>query len=75
MVVEVEVRLIFFKPSTRIPRLIELMTQHPRAGTIKLVAPAVTYDGKRMPVRRPPPWLSQHTTEVCSDRSHGYNTR
>ncbi|KZS87293.1 CAIB/BAIF family enzyme [Sistotremastrum niveocremeum HHB9708] len=38
--------------------------QHPRAGPIKLVAPAVTYNGKRMPVKRPPPWLSQHTFEV-----------
>lgn len=38
--------------------------QHPRAGKIKLVGPAVSYNGKRMPVTRPPPWLSQHTTEV-----------
>jgi len=29
-----------------------------------MVAPPVTYNGKRMPVRRPPPWLSQHTKEV-----------
>jgi hypothetical protein len=39
-------------------------TQHPRAGKIKLVAPAVTYDGRRMEVRMPPPWLSEHTEEV-----------
>ena len=38
--------------------------QHPRAGTIKLVGPAVSYNGKRMPLTRPPPWLSQHTDEV-----------
>lgn len=31
---------------------------------IKLIAPAVSYNGKRMPVARPPPWLSEHTTEV-----------
>ncbi|KIJ17941.1 hypothetical protein PAXINDRAFT_111696 [Paxillus involutus ATCC 200175] len=37
---------------------------HPRAGKVRMVAPPVTYNGKRMPVRRPPPWLSQHTTEV-----------
>jgi len=37
---------------------------HPRAGKIKLVAPPVTYNGKKMPINRPPPWLSQHTTEV-----------
>jgi hypothetical protein len=29
-----------------------------------MVAPPVTYNGMRMPVRRPPPWLSQHTEEV-----------
>lgn len=28
------------------------------------MAPAVTYNGKRMPINRPPPWLSQHTDEV-----------
>ncbi|KAF8478987.1 hypothetical protein DFH94DRAFT_632760 [Russula ochroleuca] len=37
---------------------------HPRAGKIKLVVPAVTYNGKKMSVNRPPPWLSQHTDEV-----------
>lgn len=41
--------------------------QHPRAGKIKLVAPAVTYDGQRMEVRLPPPWLSEHTEEVGSN--------
>ena len=43
-----------------------LLSQHPRAGKIKLVGPAVHYNGKRMPVTRPPPWLSQHTFEVSS---------
>jgi succinate--hydroxymethylglutarate CoA-transferase len=41
-----------------------VIRQHPRAGKVKLVAPAVSYNGQRMPVRRPPPWLSEHTTEV-----------
>ncbi|KAI9568383.1 Hpt, histidine phosphotransferase protein [Boletus coccyginus] len=41
---------------------------HPRAGKVRMVASPVTYNGKRMPVRRPPPWLSQHTTESSSDR-------
>lgn len=41
-----------------------LVVQHPRAGKIKLVGPPVTYNGKKMEVRMPPPWLSEHTTEV-----------
>lgn len=40
---------------------------HPRAGKIKMVSPAVNYNGQRMPIRRPPPWLSQHTTEVLEE--------
>ncbi|KAL1950700.1 hypothetical protein VTO73DRAFT_5824 [Trametes versicolor] len=41
--------------------------EHPRAGKIKLVSPPVTYNGKRMPIARPPPYLSQHTTEVLTE--------
>ncbi|KAL4080643.1 Hpt, histidine phosphotransferase protein [Scleroderma citrinum] len=35
---------------------------HPRVGKVRMVAPPVTYNGRRMPMRRPPPWLSQHTS-------------
>ncbi|OSD07309.1 CAIB/BAIF family enzyme [Trametes coccinea BRFM310] len=47
----------------------EMVTEveHPRAGKIKLVSPAVTYNGKRMPITRPPPYLSQHTKEVLAE--------
>ncbi|PPQ81281.1 hypothetical protein CVT25_015065 [Psilocybe cyanescens] len=38
--------------------------QHGRAGKIKLVAPAVAYNGQKMAIRFPPPWLSEHTEEV-----------
>lgn len=37
---------------------------HPRAGPIKLVGPAVCYNGSRMEVKRPPPYLGQHTREI-----------
>ncbi|KAI0345904.1 CAIB/BAIF family enzyme [Trametopsis cervina] len=40
---------------------------HPRAGKVKLVAPAVHYNGKRMPVERAPPYLSQHTNEILEE--------
>ncbi|KAG8930121.1 hypothetical protein FRC02_004605 [Tulasnella sp. 418] len=48
-------------------RGVMIEVEHERAGAIKLVAPAVSYNGKRMPVRRPPPWLSQHTEEVLRE--------
>ncbi|WVQ78338.1 hypothetical protein IAT38_000423 [Cryptococcus sp. DSM 104549] len=40
---------------------------HPRAGTIKLAAPAVSYDGLKSKAYRPPPYLGQHTGEVLGE--------
>jgi succinate---hydroxymethylglutarate CoA-transferase len=34
---------------------------------VKLVAPAVSYNGKKMDIRIPPPYLSQHTVEVLEE--------
>ena len=62
-VVEVDVRLFLTNIFTWIAHSI---LQHPRAGPIKMVAPAVSYNGKKMPVTRPPPWLGQHTDEVSA---------
>ncbi|GAA6004166.1 hypothetical protein JCM10207_002463 [Rhodosporidiobolus poonsookiae] len=41
--------------------------EHPRAGKIKLVAPAVQYNGERMELTRPPPVLRQHTVEILRE--------
>jgi succinate--hydroxymethylglutarate CoA-transferase len=40
---------------------------HPRAGPIKLVGPPVSYNGARMKVKRPPPYLGQHTGEILKE--------
>jgi len=50
-----------------VARGVAVEVEHPRAGKIKLVAPAVSYNGERMKVRRPPPWLSEHTQEVMGE--------
>ncbi len=38
--------------------------EHPVAGTVKMLGSPVLLDGERLPVRRPPPALGQHTDEV-----------
>ncbi|KAJ2746365.1 hypothetical protein GGI20_001425 [Coemansia sp. BCRC 34301] len=38
--------------------------QHPFAGTIRMVGPAVEYSGSAVDVRLPPPMLGQHTEHV-----------
>ncbi|KAK0464315.1 CAIB/BAIF family enzyme [Desarmillaria tabescens] len=56
-----------FEHPQAIARKVTVEVDHPRAGKIKLVAPAVSYNGEKMPVRLPPPWLSQHTNEVLGE--------
>ena len=37
--------------------------EHPAAGTLEMLASSILVDGKRLPIRRPPPTLGQHTKE------------
>jgi glutaryl-CoA transferase len=37
---------------------------HPSAGPLKMVASPILVDGERLPIRRPPPTLGQHTDET-----------
>ncbi|EJU05507.1 CAIB/BAIF family enzyme [Dacryopinax primogenitus] len=56
-----------FEHPQAVARGITAEVEHPRAGNIKLVAPAVHYNGARMPISRPPPYLSQHTEEILQE--------
>jgi len=56
-----------FEHPQAIARGVVVEVEHPRAGKIKLVGPAVAYNGKKMEINRPPPWLSEHTEEVLSE--------
>ena len=38
--------------------------EHPAAGTLKMLASPVLVDRERLPIRRPPPTLGQHTSEA-----------
>ena len=38
--------------------------EHPAAKTLKMLASPVLVNGERLPIRRPPPTLGQHTDEV-----------
>jgi crotonobetainyl-CoA:carnitine CoA-transferase CaiB-like acyl-CoA transferase len=38
--------------------------EHPAAGMLELLASPVLVDGERLPIRRPPPTLGQHTDEI-----------
>ena len=42
---------------------------HPSAGPLEMLASPVLVDGERLPIRRPPPTLGQHTDETHDDWS------
>ncbi|KAK7021817.1 hypothetical protein VNI00_017261 [Paramarasmius palmivorus] len=56
-----------FNHPQAVARGVALEVEHPRTGPIKLVSPPISYNGKKMQVRRPPPWLSEHTEEVLTE--------
>ena len=40
---------------------------HPLAGPLPVMAPPYRLDGSRLPIRRPPPRLGEHTEEILRD--------
>jgi crotonobetainyl-CoA:carnitine CoA-transferase CaiB-like acyl-CoA transferase len=42
---------------------------HPSAGPLEMLASPILLDGERLPIRRPPPALGQHTEEAHDDRT------
>ena len=56
-----------FEHKQTIARKIVTEVDHPRIGKLKLVAPAIAYDGEKMPITRAPPVLGQHTIEVLRE--------
>ncbi|PVF98487.1 CoA-transferase family III [Serendipita vermifera] len=61
-----DIEQTFDHPQVRARGLV-VEVDHPRVGPIKLVGPAVSYNGSRMKVRMAPPFLGQHTDEVLKE--------
>ncbi|HXF72064.1 MAG TPA: CoA transferase [Actinomycetota bacterium] len=55
---------VFASPEGR--AMVELVPD-PARGTLRLVANPIALDGRRPPIRRPPPLLGEHTEEVLGE--------
>lgn len=45
----------------------KVAVEHPAAGRVQQVSPPIRFDGRRPPIRRPPPLLGEHTDEVLKE--------
>lgn len=54
---------VFKDPHIEATRVVQTV-EHPVAGKVKLVAPAVQFSHAKNQIRLPPPTLGQHTQEI-----------
>lgn len=57
----------FAHPQAEAREVVVTVPHHKVQNGVKMVAPPVRYNGERMPVRRPPPMLGEHTEEVLKE--------